>query len=188
MSKAEILAELPKLQTEERDQVLRKLCELQEEEMVRGPGPGDAERRILDDALAELERDGNSGTPWREALPPCTVQTHRVTWRVLIRAAAERDLDEARKWYNGIRPGLGEEFLVSMAEAFTRLEQDPERYRVLYKGFRRVLVDRFPYKILYQLSGNNAIVFECFTTRATIQRSFKIGESSRPLFKFGSHR
>jgi len=82
-----------------------------------------------------------------------------VTWRVLIRAAAEKDLDEARKWYNGLRPKLGEEFLVSMAEAFTTLERDPERYRVLYKGFRRVLVNRFPYRIFYQLSGNSVIIF-----------------------------
>ena len=68
MSKADILAELPKLRTEERDQVLRRLCELQEEEMVQGPGPGAAEKKMLDDALTEFERDGNSGTPWREVL------------------------------------------------------------------------------------------------------------------------
>lgn len=68
MSKADILAELPKLRTDERDQVLRKLCELQEEEMVRGTGPGTAEKRILDDAFAEFGRDGNPGTPWREVL------------------------------------------------------------------------------------------------------------------------
>ena len=86
------------------------------------------------------------------------VQTRSVTWRVLIRAAAERDLDEARKWYNGQRPALGDEFLVSIAEAFTRLEQDPERYRVLYRDFRRVLVERFPYRIFYQIKGDNVIV------------------------------
>ena len=68
MSKADILAELPKLRTDERDQVLRRLCELQEEDMLRGPGPSAAEKRILDDALAEFERDGNPGTPWREVL------------------------------------------------------------------------------------------------------------------------
>jgi hypothetical protein len=68
MSKAEILSELPKLRAEERDQVLKKLCELQEEEIIRGPGLGVAEKRILDDALAEFERDGNPGTPWREVL------------------------------------------------------------------------------------------------------------------------
>ncbi len=87
------------------------------------------------------------------------LQNRRVTRRVLIRPAAEKDLDEAQAWYNEQRRGLGDEFLVSIAEAFTRLEQDPERYLVLYKDFRRVLVERFPYKIFYQLRENNVIVF-----------------------------
>ena len=52
-----------------------------------------------------------------------------------------------------------DEFLVRIAEASARLEQNPERYRVLYKGFRRVLVERFPYRIFYQLRGNDVIVF-----------------------------
>ena len=86
-------------------------------------------------------------------------ETIVVTWQVLIRAAAEADLQQTRKWYNEQRAGLGDEFLVSIAEAFTRLEQDPEHYRVLYKGFRRVLVERFPYRIFYQLRANNVIVF-----------------------------
>ena len=68
MSKAEILSELPKLAAEERDQVLRKLCELQEDEIIRSAGPGAPEKKILDDALAEFERDGHPGTPWREVL------------------------------------------------------------------------------------------------------------------------
>jgi hypothetical protein len=68
MSKADILAELPKPRSEERDQVLRRLCELQEEDIVQGPGPSATERKILNDALAEFDRDGNPGTPWREVL------------------------------------------------------------------------------------------------------------------------
>ncbi len=68
MSKADILAELPKLRTDERDQVLRRLCELQEEDIVRGSGLGAAEKKILDDALADFLRDGNPGRPWREVL------------------------------------------------------------------------------------------------------------------------
>ena len=68
MSKADILAELPKLRTDERDQVLRRICELQEEDILRGPGPGAAEKQILDEALADFERDGNPGTSWREVL------------------------------------------------------------------------------------------------------------------------
>jgi len=68
MSKAEILAELPLLKAEERSQVFQRLCELQEEDLRHGIGPSPKEKQILDQALADFQRDGNPGTPWRETL------------------------------------------------------------------------------------------------------------------------
>jgi hypothetical protein len=68
MSKAEILAELPKLKARERKQVFKRLCELQEEDLLRGAGPTEQEKKLLDEALAEFERDGKPGKPWREVL------------------------------------------------------------------------------------------------------------------------
>jgi plasmid stabilization system protein ParE len=38
------------------------------------------------------------------------------------------------------------------------MEQDPERFRVLYRDFRRILVERFPYRIFYRIKGDNVIV------------------------------
>lgn len=68
MGKAEILAELPRLKSEERTQVFERLCELQEEDLLQGVGPGAQEKLLLDAALAEFQSDGNTGTPWRETL------------------------------------------------------------------------------------------------------------------------
>jgi hypothetical protein len=68
MSSSEILAELPKLKAEERRQLFTRLCELQDQDLLKGVGPTDAERQTLDEALAEYERDGDDGTPWREAI------------------------------------------------------------------------------------------------------------------------
>lgn len=82
-----------------------------------------------------------------------------MTYRVLIRPPAERDLEGAKGHYNQQRTGLGDEFLASISEAMERLEQHPERYRVLYKNFRRILVERFPYRIFYQIKGDIIIVF-----------------------------
>lgn len=62
------LAELPSLKVEERRQVFERLCELEEQDLLHGIGPTDEEKRLLDDALAEFERDGNPGTPWRDVL------------------------------------------------------------------------------------------------------------------------
>jgi hypothetical protein len=68
MSKAEILAELPKLAPEERRQIYDRLCELQEQDLLQGAGPSEAEKKLLDAALAEYEKDANPGRPWREVL------------------------------------------------------------------------------------------------------------------------
>lgn len=68
MSSAEIIAELVKLNAEERRQVYERLCQMQEEDLLRGAGPTDEEKRILDQALAEYEKDGDKGRPWRQVL------------------------------------------------------------------------------------------------------------------------
>jgi hypothetical protein len=68
MSNAEILAELPKLKAEERHQIYLRLCELQEQDLLSGAGPGEEEKTLLDAALAEYEKDHDHGRPWREVL------------------------------------------------------------------------------------------------------------------------
>jgi hypothetical protein len=70
MSKAEILAELPKLEAHDRAQIFRRLCELQDDDLVRGGGPTEEEKQVLDQALAEFERDGDFGTDWQVVLKP----------------------------------------------------------------------------------------------------------------------
>ncbi len=68
MSKREILAQLPRLAPAERRQVFSRLCEPQEQDLLRGEGPTEREKQLLDEALAEFERDGKVGTPWRQSL------------------------------------------------------------------------------------------------------------------------
>lgn len=69
------------------------------------------------------------------------------------------DLREARVWYEGQCAGLGDEFLVAIAEALTRLEAAPERFPFYYGKFRRALTRRFPYKVFFQIHGDAVIVF-----------------------------
>jgi hypothetical protein len=68
MSKADILAELPKLTPGERSQLFARLAELHEADLIRGDEPSPAERQALDAALAEFERDRDPGQPWRGVL------------------------------------------------------------------------------------------------------------------------
>lgn len=82
-----------------------------------------------------------------------------MSWLVLLRPAAERDVESARDWYEQRRAGLGDEFLDELAAAMMRLETDPERERLYYRDFRRILLRRFPYKVFYQISGSRVVVF-----------------------------
>ena len=78
---------------------------------------------------------------------------------VTIRPKAKADLRRAHDWYEDQCPGLGDEFLAAHAEALLRLEADPEHFLVYYRGFRRVLTHRFPYKIFFRIEGTDIIVF-----------------------------
>jgi toxin ParE1/3/4 len=81
-----------------------------------------------------------------------------VNWTVTIRPKASTDLRRAHDWYEERCPGLGDEFLADHAEAILRLEADPERFPLYYRGFRRVLTHRFPYKIFFHIVGRDIII------------------------------
>ena len=80
-------------------------------------------------------------------------------WRVSIRARARTDLQKASDWYEEQCAGLGDEFLVAIAEVLERLEQNPETFPFYHGKFRRALTRRFPYKVFFQIHANAVIVF-----------------------------
>ena len=82
-----------------------------------------------------------------------------MNWNVTLRASAEVDLRSAKDWYDHHRSGLGDEFLLSVADVLRRLEEAPEQFPVYYRGFRRALTSVFPYKIFFRLDGQTVIVF-----------------------------
>jgi toxin ParE1/3/4 len=96
-----------------------------------------------------------------------------MSWLVLVRAEAERDLEEARDWYEWKRPGLGGEFLDEFAAAMRTLELNPKQERLYYRDFRRVLFRRFPYKIFYHIIGERVVVFRVLHAKQDHERQIK---------------
>ena len=89
----------------------------------------------------------------------------RVKRRVLIRPRAEADLRGARNWYENQREGLGDQFLADMDTALMSLSEDPLRHPEYYRGFRRALTRRFPYKIFYRSETDQVVVFRILHAR-----------------------
>lgn len=82
-----------------------------------------------------------------------------MSWTVSIRPEAKADLRQAHDWYEERLPGLGNEFLADLAESLLKIEDQPERFPFYYRGFRRTLARRFPYKIFFRIVGRDVIVF-----------------------------
>jgi len=68
MSKAEILAELPKLGVADRREIFDHLCEMQERDLLHG-GATLEEKALLDRELEEYRRNPDGGSSWKEVEP-----------------------------------------------------------------------------------------------------------------------
>ena len=74
-----------------------------------------------------------------------------MSYTLRVRPEAEEDLAEARRWYEGQREGLGDEFLESAEKVLDRIEKMPEIHVIVYKGVRKAVLRRFPYVTYYRI-------------------------------------
>ena len=82
-----------------------------------------------------------------------------MSFELVIRPEAEADVFDAFRWYNDQVPGLGQEFLVELDDAFESIRANPEASRKLHREFRRALTRRFPYSVYYAIRGERIVVF-----------------------------
>lgn len=76
-----------------------------------------------------------------------------------------RALTEARDsyaWYESKESGLGEEFYRSLSAALSFIERNPEVPRLVYRHFRRVMLRRFPFAVIYRIDQETIHIFSVF--------------------------
>ncbi len=81
-----------------------------------------------------------------------------MAFKLIVRLEAELDLSAAFKWYEGQRTGLGHDFLLQVDAGLRFLERTPLVFPQLYRGIRRHLIKRFPYKIYYLVEETTVII------------------------------
>jgi plasmid stabilization system protein ParE len=72
-----------------------------------------------------------------------------VIHRVVVRAAARRDIREARKWYRAVSPALADDFIEAVDAAILLARERPLAFQLAHRSFRRILLHRFPYALFY---------------------------------------
>jgi len=78
--------------------------------------------------------------------------------RLTVRPEAELDALDAGSWYEGERSGLGTEFLGELRATFSRIEEGPKRFPVVFREVRRAILHRFPFGVFFIVESDNAVV------------------------------
>ena len=81
-----------------------------------------------------------------------------MTWRLVLRRRAVREIKDAYDWYEAQRADLGETFLGELERVLDVLAQHPLRFPVLHATVRRALTRRFPYAILFRVRDEQVVV------------------------------
>ena len=81
-----------------------------------------------------------------------------MSFRIILRPAAELDIAEGLEWHERQREGLGHEFLAAIAEVFDRIRVAPELFAAEYKSVRRARLTRFTYVVYYRIRGESVEV------------------------------
>jgi plasmid stabilization system protein ParE len=84
--------------------------------------------------------------------------------KLVIAPEAELDIAEAYVWYERRRIGLGEEFLSSVDACIEGIRRQPAMYPLVHENYRRSLIRRFPYAVLYDYAESTVTVYAVFHT------------------------
>ena len=74
--------------------------------------------------------------------------------RVLFSPQAQAEFEDAARYYNEQRHGLGDEFRREMRNFLSRLRRAPLSFPVELGDIRRLILTRFPYKLLYSVESD----------------------------------
>lgn len=88
-----------------------------------------------------------------------------MVYTLTVRPEAEFDINEQYIIYESKQVGLGHDFLLCVEEALNKLLRNPLIYRKFHNKLRRIPVRRFPYRVMYFVSGQKIIVTADFHVR-----------------------
>jgi plasmid stabilization system protein ParE len=101
-----------------------------------------------------------------------------MTWRLIIGAEAQRDIEESGFHYESQRVGLGDRFLNELDQLLQRMSGNPLQFPEIGRGIRRGLLRRFPYAVYFIADKEIIAVLACLHQHrhpdTWKQRSFKV--------------
>lgn len=103
-----------------------------------------------------------------------------MTYKVIVRAEAALEIQEAFDWYEELSEGLGLEFLRVADACLAGVRRNPASYQVVHEQVRRALLRKFPYALFSLIKEGTVVVLACFK-RSPADWQRRTGEIQRRL-------
>ena len=94
---------------------------------------------------------------------------------VVFHPAAEEEFKEAVLWYGSQQKGLDLEFARCIDDAIQKIKRNPALYPVEFENYRKKVVRRFPFKIIYETTQDYIYVLAVFHSRRN-PKQFRLRE------------
>ncbi len=85
-----------------------------------------------------------------------------MTYQIIVRPEAAREIQDAFDWYEEKSEGLGLEFLRAADACLASVKRSPLASPIVHEQIRRALLRKFPYALFYLAQADSLIVLACF--------------------------
>ena len=85
-------------------------------------------------------------------------------YKIVLYLKAQKELNEAYKWYEKQKSGLGLKFLNQVDESLKSISNNPKFYPVKERNYREFVMKVYPYLIVYKIKErtNKVLIFSIF--------------------------
>jgi plasmid stabilization system protein ParE len=94
-------------------------------------------------------------------------------YQLIIKPHAVQTAKEAYEWYEEQLESLGNAFLNEVDRCYDKLELRPLLYAKIKRNFRQIILNTFPYVIVFEVFKNDVIVYAVFHTSRNPRKKFK---------------
>ena len=98
--------------------------------------------------------------------------------KLILHSEAREEMQKAAVYYENCAAGLGFEFLVEVEQIFEKIKEHPDMGHMLIGPYRRALLQRFPYGVIYrQQAGTGYVVAIMHLKRKPGYWVYRVAES-----------
>lgn len=82
-----------------------------------------------------------------------------------LQPEAREDIRSAARWYEARRRGLGRRLVAEVDACLAAIRERPRRFPRVHRHFRRALIRRFPYGVVFAVAHDTVEVVACLHHR-----------------------